>query len=225
MVLAAQGESPAAEEALEKLCLTYWRPVYSFIRRQGCGTDEAEDLTQSFFARLLERRDLNSVRQEKGRLRSYLLIAAKHFLASERERATTARRGGGLVQIPLEEMRAHEGNATEPVDILTADRIYERRWALTVLDQALARLSVEYCAPGNQALFDQLKRLLTDEPDRPSQAQIANELGMSENALKQAYHRFRLAYRECVREEIAQTVAVPGDIEDELRHLIAVLRS
>lgn len=93
MVLAAQGESPAAEKALEKLCLTYWRPVYSFIRRQGRGTDEAEDLTQSFFARLLERRDLNSVRREKGRLRSYLLIAAKHFLASERERATSARRG------------------------------------------------------------------------------------------------------------------------------------
>jgi RNA polymerase sigma factor (sigma-70 family) len=225
VVLAAQGESPAAEEALGKLCLTYWRPVYSFIRRQGRGTDEAEDLTQSFFTRLLERRDLNSVRREKGRLRSYLLIATKHFLASERERATSARRGGGLVPIPLEEMRAHEGNATEPVDILTADRIYERRWALTVLDQALARLSVEYCPPGNQALFDQLKRLLTDEPDRPSQAQIANELGMSENAVKQAYHRFRLAYRECVREEIAHTVAVPGDIEDELRHLIAVLRS
>jgi RNA polymerase sigma factor (sigma-70 family) len=224
VVLAAQGESPAAEKALEKLCLTYWRPVYSFIRRQGRGTDEAEDLTQSFFTRLLERRDLNSVRREKGRLRSYLLIAAKHFLASERERATSARRGGGLVPIPLEEMRAHEGNATEPVDILTADRIYERRWALTVLDQALARLSQEYCPPGNQALFDQLKRLLTDEPDRPSQAQIANELGMSENAVKQAYHRFRLAYRECVREEIAQTVAVPGDIEDELRHHYLVTR-
>ena len=123
--MAAQGESPAAEEALEKLCLTYWRPVYSFIRRQGRGPDEAEDLTQSLFTRLLERRDLNSVRREKGRLRSYLLIAAKHFLASEHERATSARRGGGLVPIPLEEMRAHEGNATEPVDILTADRMRE----------------------------------------------------------------------------------------------------
>ena len=225
VVLAAQGESQAAEEALEKLCLTYWRPVYSFIRRKGRGAEDAQDLTQSFFARLLERRDFNSVRQEKGRLRSYLLIAVKNFLASEHERATSTKRGGGRMPIPLEEMRAHEGSAAEPVDLLTADRIYERRWALTVLDQALARLSVEYRAASNQALFDRLKQLLTDEPDRPSQAQIASELGMSENAVKQAYHRFRLAYREFVREEIAQTVAVPDDVEDELRHLVAVLRS
>jgi len=222
IVLAAQGESQAAEEALEKLCLTYWRPVYSFIRRSGRGTEDAQDLTQSFFARLLERRDFNSVRQEKGRLRSYLLIAVKNFLASEHERATSAKRGGGRLPIPLEEMHTHQGSAAEPVDLFTADRIYERRWALTVLDQALARLSAEY---GKQALFDRLKQLLTDEPDRPSQAQIASELGMSENAVKQAYHRFRLAYREFVREEIAQTVAVPGDVEDELRHLVAVLRS
>lgn len=225
VVLAAQGESQAAEEALEKLCLTYWRPVYSFIRRKGRGTEDAQDLTQSFFARLLERRDFNSVRQEKGRLRSYLLIAVKNFLASEYERATSAKRGGGRMPIPLEEMRAHEGSAAEPVDLLTADRIYERRWALTVLDHALARLSVEYRVASNQALFDRLKQLLSDEPDRPSQAQIASELGMRENAVKQAYHRFRLAYREFVREEIAQTVAVPDDVEDELRHLVAVLRS
>src|SRR6185312_9272438 len=118
----------------------------------------------------------------------------------------------------------HEGSAGEPVDLLTADRIYERRWALTVLDQALGRLSVEYRATSNQALFDRLNQLLTDEPDRPSQAQIASELSMSENAVKQAYHRFRLAYREFVREEIARTVAVSGDVEDELRHLVAVLR-
>jgi len=225
IVLAAQGQSPAADEALEKLCLTYWRPVYSFIRRKGRGAEDAQDLTQSFFARLLERRDFNSVRQEKGRLRSYLLIAVKNFLASEHERATSAKRGGGRMPIPLEEMRTHEGSAGEPVDLLTADRIYERRWALTVLDRALARLSVEYRAASNQALFDRLKQFLTDEPDRPSQAQIASELCMSENAVKQAYHRFRLAYREFVREEIAQTVAVPDDVEDELRHLVAVLRS
>jgi len=225
VLTAKKGDSLQAGEAMEALCRSYWPPLYAFIQRDGYSRADAQDLTQGFFARLLERRDFNSVRQEKGRLRSYLLIAVKNFLASEHERATSTKRGGGRVPIPLEEMRGHEGNATEPVDILTADRIYERRWALTVLDQALARLSVEYCAASNQVLFHRLKQLLTDEPDRPSQAQIASELGTSENAVKQAYHRFRRAYRELVRAEIAQTVAAPGDIEDELLHLVAVLRS
>lgn len=225
VVLEAQGQSPAAEEALEKLCRTYWRPVYSFIRRQGASLEEAEDLTQGFFALLLERRDLETVRREKGRLRSYLLVSLKHFLTNERYRARTVKRGEGRRLVPLDALGDRVGTNVAPVDTLSAEQIYERRWALTVLEEVLVRLSDEYRAAGNAALFERLKKLLTDEPDRPSQAAIADEFGMTENAVKQAFHRLRRRYRELLHEEIAHTVIAPGDIEDELRHLIAVLRA
>ena len=225
VVLAAQGRSAAAQEALETLCRTYWRPLYWFVRREGSATEEAQDLTQAFFALLLERRDLDAVRQEKGRLRSYLLVSLKHFLANERHRAMAIKRGEGRPLLSLEGLRAEERADLEPADTLTADRIYERRWALTVLDQVLARLEKEYQVAGNAPLFAELKELLGDEPDRISQAEIAAQLDMTENAVKQAFHRFRQRYRQFLREEIAHTVATPGDIEDELRHLIAVLRT
>ena len=224
VVLAAQGESRAAEEALEKLCRTYWPPIYSFIRREGRTVEDAQDLTQAFFARLVERRDLNAVRQEKGRLRSYLLTSLKNFLINERQQRMSIKRGAGRPLIPLEEVIARERRDPEPADALTADKIYERRWALTVLQQVLDRLCDEYRKAGNAKLFERFKELLADEPTGISQAKIASEMEMTENAVKQAYHRFRQRYRELLREEIAHTVAVPGDIEDELRHLIAVLR-
>jgi DNA-directed RNA polymerase specialized sigma24 family protein len=225
VVLEAQGESPAAEEALEKLCRTYWRPVYGFVRRQGIRTEEAEDLTQGFFSLLLQRRDFDAVRKEKGRLRSYLLTSLKHFLTSEQRRAMTIKRGKGQRLIPLEELRANEQVEMEPVDPLSADRLYERRWALTLMEQVLGRLKDEYCTGGNAALFDSLKQLLPDEPGAQSRAEIASQLGMTDNALRQAFHRFRHRYQLLLREEISHTVAVASDIEDELRHLIAVLRT
>lgn len=225
MVLEAQGQSPAAREALERLCRTYWRPVYSFIRRQGVRPEEAEDLTQGFFALLLERRDLETVRREKGRLRSYLLVSLKHFLTNERCRAMTIKRGQGRRLVPLDALGDCEGVDLAPIDTLTADQIYERRWALTVLEKVLACLADEYCTAGSTALFEQLKKLLGDEQDRPSQAELANELRMTENAVKQAFHRLRRRYRELLHEEISHTVIAPGDIEDELRHLVAVLRA
>jgi RNA polymerase sigma-70 factor (ECF subfamily) len=225
VVLAAQGESAEAKAALEKLCRTYWRPVYSFIRRQGAGPEEAEDLTQGFFALLLERRDLDAVRKEKGRLRSYLLTSLKHFLTSEQRRAMTVKRGKGQRLIPLEELRANERVEMEPADPLSADRLYERRWALTLMEQVLRRLKEEYCAGGNAALFDSLKQLLPDEPGAQSRAEIASQLGMTDNALRQAFHRFRHRYQLLLREEISHTVALASDVEDELRHLIAVLRT
>jgi len=226
VVLEAQGESPAAKEALEKLCRAYWRPIYGFVRRQGVMPEEAEDLTQGFFALLLERRDLNVVRKEKGRLRSYLLTSLKHFLANERSRAMAVKRGEGQRLIPLEDLRGRESAGFVPTDRSTAEQIYERGWALALLDQVLMRLGDEYRAasPAAAGLFDQLQKLLNDESDRPSQAEIADELAMTENAVKQAFHRLRQRYRELLREEIAHTVMLPGDIEDELRHLIAVLR-
>jgi RNA polymerase sigma factor (sigma-70 family) len=225
VVLAAQGPSPAAQEALEKLCRTYWRPVYAFIRRQGARQEEPEDLTQSFFSLLLQRRDFDAVRKEKGRLRSYLLTSLKHFLISEQRRAMTAKRGKGQGLIPLEELSASERSEMEPTDSLTADRIYERRWALTLMEQVLRRLKDEYFAADNAAVFDSLKQLLPDEPGAPSRAEIASQLGMTDNALRQALHRFRHRYQALLREEIANTVAITSDIEDELRHLISLLRS
>jgi len=225
VVLAAQGESPAAEEALEKLCRTYWRPIYGFVRRRGVGREEAKDLTQGFFALLLERRDLDAVRREKGRLRSYLLTSLKHFLTNERDRAMAIKRGAGQKLIPLEDLGERERAGFEPSDTLAADQMYERRWALSVLDQVLARLGDEYRAAGKVQLFDRLQKSLTDEPDRPSPADTAQEFGMTESAVRQASYRLRQRYRQLLREEIAHTVLAAGDIEDELRHLVDVLRA
>jgi DNA-directed RNA polymerase specialized sigma24 family protein len=225
VVLEAQGESPAAREALEKLCRTYWRPIFAFLRRQGISPQEAEDITQGFFAELLERRSLSAVRKEKGRLRSFLLGGLKYFIGNEERRAKAIKRGKGQRLIPLEELRADERLEIEPADPITPEMIYERRWALTVLERVLSRLKDEYCAAGNAALFDALKQLLPDEPGSPSQATIAAHLGMTENAVRQAFYRFRQRYQGLLREEIANTVATPGDIEDELRHLIAVLEA
>src|SRR5438094_8945469 len=148
VVLEAQGESPAAQEALEKLCHTYWRPIFSFLQRQGVGREEAEDLTQGFFAQLLERRSLSAVRKEKGRLRSFLLGALKYFLADEQRRAMAIKRGKGQRLIPLEDLRADEVIEVEPADPVTAEMIYERRWALTVLEEVLDRLKNEYWTAG-----------------------------------------------------------------------------
>jgi RNA polymerase sigma-70 factor (ECF subfamily) len=224
VVLEAQGESPAAQEALEKLCRTYWWPLYGYVRRQGYSPEEAQDLTQSFFALLLERKDFDAVRREKGRLRSYLLVSLKNFLAKAKRRELTLKRGKGKALVPLDELLARERADLEPADSLTADRIFERRWALTLLDQVLTRLESEYSSAGNAKLFNCLKEFFSDEPGRRSQAEVAAELGMMENAVKQAFHRLRQRYRQLLQYEIAQTVAVPGDVEDELRHFIAVLQ-
>lgn len=225
VVLQAQGESPMAHEALEKLCRTYWWPLYGYVRRQGYHPEEAQDLTQGFFALLLERKDFAAVRREKGRLRSYLLTSLKNFLAKSRRREFAVKRGEGQALVPLNELLARERADLEPAYTLSADRIYERRWALTLLEQALGRLEEEYRVAGNAPLFEKLKQTLTDEPDPPSQAEIAQGMSMSENAVKQAFYRLRQRYQLLLREEIAHTVAVPGDVEDELRHFIAILQA
>jgi RNA polymerase sigma-70 factor (ECF subfamily) len=173
---------------------------------------------------LLERRDLNAVRQEKGRLRSYLLTSLKHFLTNERNRAMAIKRGAGQRLIPLEDLRERERIGFEPTETLPADQIYENRWALSLLDQVLARLREEYRAAGNIRLFDRLQKSLTDEPNRLSPSETAREFSMTESAVRQASYRLRQRYRQLLREEIAHTVMAAGDIEDELRHLVAVLR-
>jgi len=224
VVLEAQGETPAAQRALEILCRTYWRPLYGFVRRHGLGREEAQDLVQEFFARLLEHRNLDTVRREKGRLRSYLLVSLKRFLATERHRASGVKRYESGPHIPLDELLESEVADFELTETWSADRLYERHWALAVLEQVLDRLESEYQAAGNAVLFDRLKEFLVGEPGLRTQAEIATELGMTENAVKQAFHRFRQRYRLLLREEIAHTVAQAGDVESELRHLVSVLR-
>lgn len=225
IVLTAQGRSAAADAALEKLCRTYWWPLYGFVRRNGYTPEEAQDLTQAFFARLLERRDLETVRQERGRLRSYLLASLKNFLSKARDREMAVKRGEGRPLVSLDDLLARERSDQEPAHKLSADRIYERRWALTLLEQVLARLGAEYEAVGKLPLFDRLKQLLAGDSSQPSQAKIAAEMRMTENAVKQAFHRMRHRYRQLLQEEIAHTVAVQEDFEDELRHFIAILQT
>src|SRR5438309_5684088 len=166
VVLEAQGESPAAQEALEKLCRMYWRPIYSFVRRQGARTEDAEDLTQGCFALSLERKDLTTVRKEKGRLRSYLLASVKHFLADESRHVMAVKRGKGQRLIALDDIRERERIDVERNDRLTADQIYERRWAFTVLEQVMARLRDEYRSAGNLRFFDQMKKMLDRKSTR-----------------------------------------------------------
>jgi RNA polymerase sigma factor (sigma-70 family) len=224
MVLTAQGESPAAEKALEKLCRTYWRPLYGFVRRQGLAPEDAQDAVQEFFAVLLRRQNFRTIRQEKGRLRSYLLVSLKRFLASERHRANGVKRYQTSPSIPLDEVIASEHADFDLPRNATPDELYERRWILTVLDQVLARLESEYRAAGKEALFCRAKDSLVGDAHGRLQAKIAAELGMTENAVNQAFHRFRQRYRVLLREEIAMTVAQPGEVEDELRHFASVLR-
>ena len=224
VVLAVRGGSAEAQVALEKLCRVYWYPLYAFVRRQGHSPEDAEDLIQGFFARLLERKDLETVQRERGRFRSYLLVSLKHFTLNEQLRARAEKRGGGRSLISLDEVEAEKRFAREPADKSTPEKIFERRWALALLDQVLSRLRQEHETPNRLVLFDALRWFLSDEPPEQSQAQIGAQLGLSTGAVKQAVRRLRQRYRELLNEEVANTVATAGDVEDEVRHLVAVLR-
>lgn len=225
VVLAAgQVASPQAEAALARLCQTYWYPLYAFIRREGHDPHEAQDLTQDFFARFLEKNYLSNVDPRKGKFRSFLLASLKHFLANEWDRRQAAKRGGGHAHIPLDELTAENLYRLEPTHDYSAERVFERRWALTLLEQTLNRLREELASAGKSALFDALKVYLTGEKAVVSQAEVAARLRMSEGAVKVAVHRLRQRYRDLIRDEIAQTVAGPAEIEEELRHLVEALR-
>src|SRR5438477_5489430 len=224
VLTASQSASPQAEVALEKLCRVYWYPLYAFVRRQGHSPEDAEDLIQGFFARLLQRKDLETVQRERGRFRSYLLVSLKHFTLNEQLRARAEKRGGGQPLISLDEVEAEKRFAQEPVDNSTPEKIFERRWAMALLDKVLERLRHEHEATGRLRLFESLRWVLSDEPAEQSQAQIGAQLGLSTGAVKQAVRRLRQRYRELLHEEVADTVATGADIDDEVRHLVAVLR-
>lgn len=224
MVLTARrSDTVRAEAALEALCRTYWYPLYAHVRRQGHSPGDAQDLTQAFFARFIARHDLGDVDRSKGKFRSFLLASLKHFLANEWDKARAQKRGGGQPVIALDARSAETRYALEPFHNETADKVYERRWALTLLDEVLRRLREEYAAAGKAPLFEQLKSTLTGEDAAGGYGGIGARLGMSEGAVKVAVHRLRQRYQETLRAEIAETVAGPGEVEEELRHLFGAL--
>lgn len=225
MLNAVCDDSAHARAALERLCKTYWPPIYAFVRREGHGPQDAQDLTQEFFARLLEKNSFNSVQPERGRFRSFLLGALKHFLSNEWDKARAKKRGGGQVLIPIDAASAETSYGLEPADSLTAEKIFERRWALTMLELVLQRLRKEYVDDGKERLFQRLKSTLTEASRSVPYAEIATKLNMSEGAVKVAVHRLRRRYRDLIRSEIAGTVAGPSEIDDEIRNLFVVLAS
>ena len=218
---AADSSSPGAQAALETLCRTYWYPLYAYVRRKGRSTEDAQDLTQEFFARLLKDRLVSQFRGE-GKFRSFLLASLEHFLAKEWNRAHRQKREGGHTLISLDAEEAEERYGLEPAD--EAASLFDRRWAMTVLEQALAKLRDEYTGAGKGELFDQLKEILSGDRTDAPYAEIAARLNMSEDAVKVAAHRLRRHYGELVRAVIAETVTQPDELEEELGHLFAVLR-
>ena len=224
VVLAAgDSTSPQTNEALEKLCATYWYPLYAYVRRKGHSPEDAQDLTKEFFARLLEKKFLKLAEPERGKFRGFLLTSLKHFLVNEWEKARTAKRGGGQVVLSLDEQLAESRYLAEPSTDSSPDVMFEKRWAITVLEQVLMRLRQESVAAGKGDLFELLKDALWGDKNLASQTEIGAPLGLSAAAVKSAVHRLRLRYRELLRSEIANTVARPEDIDEELRHLVSVL--
>src|SRR6185369_3006997 len=224
VVLAAGDMASAqADAALAELCRTYWYPLYAFVRRKGHSPHDAQDLTQAFFARLLEKNYLAQADRERGRFRTYMLAALTHFLSDEWDKARRLKRGGGREIVSFDAALAEERYRLEPQDQLDAAKLYERRWVTTLFDEVLARLEEEFRDSGKGKLFDQLKGSLLADETRLSYVELGAHLGLTEDAVKQAVHRMRRRYRELFREEIAQTVAGPVQVEDELKHIFSVL--
>jgi RNA polymerase sigma-70 factor (ECF subfamily) len=225
LVLAARDRAePGADDALASLCALYWYPLYAYVRRRGHGADQAHDLTQEFFARLLEKDFLAGVDRGKGKFRSFLLAACNHFLANERDRVRAKKRGGGRPVLSLDAGDAEERYRAEPADALTAEKLFERRWALALLQQVMSRLRDEFEAKGKGRLFDRLRGFLVGEKGG-GHRRAAEELGLSEGAVKVAVHRLRQRYRELLHEEIGRTVGSPDQAEEEIRDLFAALGS
>jgi RNA polymerase sigma factor (sigma-70 family) len=221
LVLEAGGDdSAAARLALAKLCEMYWYPLYAYIRRRGIDAENARDLTQAFLASLLERRDFETLRPEHGRLRAFLLASVRHFLSNASAHARAEKRGGGVIPVPLEVGEAEGRYRHEPVDAMTPETIFDRRWALTVIDQVLAALGAEYQATNRGAEFACLKDSLLGEAPRGGYARIASQLGSTEGAVKVAAHRLRRKFHEELRRLIRESVLDPADVDDEIRYLV-----
>ena len=225
-ILAARdGSDTEARKALEGLCQTYWQPLYAYVRHQGSNPDEARDLTQGFFAEFLDKDFLSDVDPEKGRFRAFMLASLRHFLSHERDRVEALKRGGGTTTLSLDVEAGEAGYALRPTEAMTPVDVFERRWAMTVLDRAMSRLQEESATSGIGDQFKELKQYLTSaEPQEPYR-EVGETLGISEGAVATAVHRLRQRYARCLRAEIAETVVNPAEIDDELRHMLAVVRS
>jgi RNA polymerase sigma-70 factor (ECF subfamily) len=223
VLTAGHSTAPDARQALETLCRLYWYPLYAYVRRQGHSPEDAQDLTQDFFARFLEKKYFKLADPARGRFRTFLLTALKHFLANEWKKEHRLKRGGGCRFLPLDPAAGEVRFAAEPADAATPEVIYERRWAAALLERVLQLLGQECAAAGRTAQFEELKASLWGENQKATQDEIAARLGMSPGAYKVAAHRMRGRYRELLRTEIAHTVATPAEIGEELRHLITVM--
>ncbi len=224
VVLAAKDHRcPAGRQALETLCRTYWYPLYAYVRRSGYGSQDAEDLTQAFLTKLIEKNLVQAADRQRGRFRSFLLTALKNFVADQRDRAHARKRGGRARVIPLDVESAETRYHVEPADDWTADRVFEHQWALTVLETVFHRLRRQYEIQGKAALFDQIKVCLAQPGAAVPYPDLAARLQMTEGAVRVAVHRLRRHYRDLLREEIGHTVADPADVEEEIRHLFEAL--
>jgi RNA polymerase sigma-70 factor (ECF subfamily) len=219
---AGHSETTRGRDALAALCKTYWYPLYAYVRRRGHSPHDAEDLTQGFFARLLATQSLAGVSPNKGKFRTFLLVALNRFLANEWHRASSQKRGGGAYMVPLHGHTAETRYIAEPVEQLTAEKLFERRWALTLLDRVLTRLGQDFNTPEKKEQFEKLKPYLTAERGTIPYAEAALALGMNEGTVKVAVHRLRRRFRELFREEVAHTVARPEEVDEEIQHLLAV---
>jgi DNA-directed RNA polymerase specialized sigma24 family protein len=222
LVAAAVEPTPDSQEALTTLCRRYWRPVYAFIRRNGSNQDEAQDLTQSFFAILLEKKYLGEAKEQRGRFRSFLLTAVKHFLANQWDLNHALKRGGGQVILSMESAEAEAWHSPLAVDHSTPEHIFELRWALSVLEQVMVKMRAELEASGRAKHFDRLSAFLHGDANKVHYEELAEEFGTSAGALRVSVHRMRHRYRELLRAEIAETVCGP-DVDDEIRFLLKTL--
>ncbi len=224
VVLSAKGSTaPGQAAALEQLCQTYWYPLYAYVRRRGYSHEDAQDLIQGFFAQLLDRRSFGRVSPDKGKFRSFLLASLGYFLADDRDRNRARKRGGGQPIISIEAQEAEDRYRLEPVEQNTPEKLFERRWALAILEHVLKRLEMEYAASGKSALFQELQPFLLGDKSHGTYQESAVKLGSTEGAIKMAVSRLRQRYRELFREIIAQTVADPSEIEEEFSHLFSVI--
>ncbi len=223
MVIAAGGQSSQAAEALAELCQIYWFPLYAYVRRRGHDPDESKDLTQAFFAKLLEKNYLEVAQPERGRFRAFLITAFKHFLLNEWQREQAQKRGGGQRPLSLDYEHGESRYRLEPADTQTPETLYERQWVLTLLDQVLSGLRAEFERSGKLREFECLKPLITARSDQLTSTDAAAELGISPGAVKSASHRLRLRYRELLRTHIARTVDGPDEVEAELQQLFVAL--
>jgi len=223
VLVASQSESPQAAKALEKLCSAYWYPLYVFVRRQGNNPEDAQDLTQDFFFRLLQKDCLLRADRDRGKFRTFLLGSLKNFLVNEWKRAGRLKRGGGVEFLPIDTNLAEDRYAEEPGKDASPDTAYERRWAITLIERVLATLRQEYSLADKARLFDELKGFIWGDKSTASYAEIAGHLNVSAGTVKVAMYRLRQGFRELLRAEIAHTVARPEDVDDELRYLISIL--